>query len=83
MYKKEVEFEGIIVGFELAPGFENRKAVYLQGSYNGESTGFYVLVPDSIYERLISMGVGRMISGRGSVVSREPIVIDASMIQGG
>ena len=83
MYRKEVEFEGVIVGFELAPGFEDRKAIYLQGSYNGESTGFYVLVSDDVYERLISMGVGRMISGRGSVISREPIVIDASMIQGG
>ena len=82
MYE-EVEFEGVIVGFEEAPGFEHRKAIYLQGSYNGESTGFYVLLPDDLYERLISMGVGRMISGRGSMVSRDPIVIDASIIHGG
>jgi len=79
----EVVFEGVIVGFEPAPGFEDRKAVYVQGSFDGESTGFYVLVADDLYERLISMGVGRMISGKGSVVSRDPVVIEASIVDGG
>ncbi|RLG84742.1 MAG: hypothetical protein DRO40_00145 [Thermoprotei archaeon] len=83
MYKKEVEFEGVIVGFESPPGFEYRKAVYLQGSYDGESASFYVLIPDDMYERFISMGVGRMINGRGSIISMEPIIIDASIVQGG
>lgn len=83
MREREVEFEGVIVGFEGAPGFEDRKAVYVQGSYDHEYTGFYVLVPEKVYERLISMGVGRMISGRGSVVSKEPVIIDAYIVQGG
>ncbi len=73
----KVRFEGVIVGFESPPGFEEYKAIYIQGSIDGEPKGFYVLVSSEDYERIVLHGVGRLAEGLGEIVSEEPLVIRA------
>ncbi len=79
--EKEVSFEGVIVGFEPAPGYEDRKAIYIQGSYGNSSGGFYVIVPDQLHSKLMSMGVGRMISGKGKLLSEWPAIIELTEVE--
>jgi hypothetical protein len=70
----EVVFSGVIVGFEDMPEHGGR-AVYVQGSVDNSESSFYVILPDDKYEELLQKGVGRMISGRAVIVSREPELI--------
>lgn len=73
MSASKVLFEGIIVGFEkLSDGAD---ALYVQGSINGESAFFYLVVPRDKFEEYVNLGVGQMINGEGVIVSRDPLVI--------
>lgn len=69
-----VYFEGVIVGFE-SPGSLNEPSLFIQGSIDGEDVSFYLLVPGSVYEEFMRLGVGQMISGKAYVVSRDPLVL--------
>jgi acyl-CoA-binding protein len=80
MEERIVLFDGVIVGFETPEGFTGY-ALYVQGSVDDESTGFYVLIPKEKYEEYQRLGVGQMISGRGRVKSVNPLVIE--LIEGG
>ncbi len=71
---KIVLFDGVIVGFETPEGFSG-SALYVQGSIDGENTGFYVLVPAEKHGEYLRLGVGQMISGKGRVVSLSPLVL--------
>ncbi len=72
-----IHFEGVIVGFESPPGFEEYKAIYVQGSINDEPKGFYVLVSNEDYEKIVLQGIGRLAEGLGEIVSEEPLVVRA------
>ncbi len=71
---EKVYFEGVIVGFESPEGFDE-PSLYIQGSVNGEPTGFYLLVPREKHAEYTRLGVGQMISGRGVIVNSDPLVI--------
>ncbi len=70
-----VLFDGVIVGFETPEGYSG-KALYVQGSIDDESTGFYLIVPEEKHSEYLRLGVGQMISGRGRVLGLEPIVLE-------
>ncbi|ABN70254.1 hypothetical protein Smar_1159 [Staphylothermus marinus F1] len=74
MSGKKVLFEGVIVGFESPPGYSD-PALFIQGSVNNETTSFYLLVPREKHDEYMRLGVGQIISGRGVIVSSEPLVI--------
>lgn len=74
MSGKKVLFEGVIVGFESPPGYRDT-ALFIQGSVNNEPAAFYLLVPRDKHKEYIRLGVGQMISGKGEVVSNDPLVL--------
>jgi hypothetical protein len=71
---EKVIFEGVIAGFESPEGY-SEPSLYIQGSVNGEPVGFYLLIPKERHEELSRLGVGQMISGKGVIVSRDPLII--------
>lgn len=73
---RKVVFEGVVVGFDDLGGNVG-EAVYIQGTLDGRSTSFYILVDKSVLESLKKHGVGRMISGKGLAISEDPIIIRA------
>ncbi|ADI32405.1 hypothetical protein [Staphylothermus hellenicus] len=74
MSSKKVLFEGVIVGFESPPGYSD-PALFIQGSINNETASFYLLIPREKHNEYMRLGVGQMISGRGVIVSTEPLII--------
>ena len=73
MSVEKVLFEGVIVGFEKLD--DGTDALYVQGSINGESASYYLVVPRDKFEEYVNLGVGQMINGEGIIVSRDPLVV--------
>ncbi|OYT40904.1 MAG: hypothetical protein B6U89_00755 [Desulfurococcales archaeon ex4484_58] len=73
--KEIVKFEGVVVGFESPSGYSG-PALYVQGSIDDRDSSFYLLVSEDIYKEYLVKGVGQLISGRGRIVSEEPLVLE-------
>lgn len=72
---KEVVFEGVIVGFEDLEEI-GRQALFIQGSVNGDPSSFYLVVDSiEVYNELLRLGIGRAVSGKGVVLSKQPLVV--------
>ncbi|MCD6487719.1 MAG: hypothetical protein J7K21_00650 [Desulfurococcales archaeon] len=77
---EEVVFEGVIVGFEQVEGFE-ASSIYIQGSINNEQKAFYLLIDTNTYKKILRLGIGQAISGKGVVVSsNDTLVIKAEHV---
>jgi len=71
---REVEFRGVVAGFEESE--LGSPQVYVIGSVDGSEASFYLLVPREVFEKLVANGVGQYIEGRGVIVSENPLVIE-------
>ncbi len=75
VYVLEALFSGVIVGFETIEGF-GETIVYVQGSVDDVARDFYILVDRETYNKLLALGIGVMISGRGRVLSEKPFIVE-------
>ncbi len=71
--EKIVRFNGVVVGFEVLEKYGN--VLYVQGSVDDKDSSFYLVVSPELYKEYEVRGVGRMIDGKGVLLSEDPIVI--------
>lgn len=73
MSSEGIVFEGIVIGFENLDNYG--EALYVTGRVDGYECFFYLITPKNIFEEYVLKGIGRLISGFGLVISREPLII--------
>ncbi|MEM0380805.1 MAG: hypothetical protein QXP71_05705 [Desulfurococcaceae archaeon] len=71
---EEIVFEGIVIGYEELENIG--KVLYLTGRINNTDCFFYLKVSKNMYEEYVLKGIGRLISGRGLIISRNPLIVE-------
>jgi len=69
-----VVFEGVVVGYETPPGFDE-PMLLIQGRVGDVEASFYLVVSREVFEKCLVSGIGKLISGRGVLISEKPIVV--------
>ncbi|MEM1676048.1 MAG: hypothetical protein QXW87_03845 [Desulfurococcaceae archaeon] len=71
---EEIVFEGIVIGYEELENIG--KVLYLTGRINNTDCFFYLKVSKNMYDEYVLKGIGRLISGRGLIISRNPLIVE-------
>ncbi len=74
MASRVLNFSGVIVSAEEEDG---TVALYIYGEVGDREGYFYVKISRERAEKILALGIGQRIEGRGVLVSEEPLVVEA------
>ncbi|MEM0246776.1 MAG: hypothetical protein QXJ84_04565 [Desulfurococcaceae archaeon] len=73
--KREVMYSGIVISFEYDDRGE--LLLYMYGEVEGEERYFYVKPGSEEAENFLKLGVGQSIKGKGTVISKDPLIVSS------
>lgn len=73
MSKHQVTYSGVVISLERDERGEY--LVFAYGEVNGKEGYFYIKLKNSELERVLRLGLGQRVEGRGFITSENPLLV--------